>query len=118
LIIDVEVFTNDIFAAAVFRCSKELVANACADDTNIPGKLVVNFVEHPSILDDVLVHFERGRPGKRRCLEPSNFSAISLRYQARRFTSGIDSRKAQFVAPETVQPVYACCVAKGSKFEV
>jgi hypothetical protein len=33
----------------------------------------------------------RGRPGERRCLEPSNFSATSLRYQAR-MVSGLAMR--------------------------
>ena len=53
---------ND-FAAHVLWRAKQLIANVRADDADVPGVLVVDRVEHPTVFDDVLVHLECVGPG-------------------------------------------------------
>jgi len=62
-VVDEHRFTdgND-FAPRLFRRTPKLIASGCADNADIARHLVINFIEHAPVFDDMLVHLESHRP--------------------------------------------------------
>ena len=50
------------FPADLLGGTPELIARGGADHADVAGHLVIQFVEHAAMLDDVLVHLQRGGP--------------------------------------------------------
>ena len=63
LVVDVdEVADGNDLASDLLRRAIERIANGRANDADIPRVLVVELVEHPPVLDHVLIQFDRIRP--------------------------------------------------------